>query len=202
MSSLSAPVSLPRRDLRLRGLSTRGRCSRRTMTSRPRHHHTRRLCACGAARIRKQGDVARALDRHAQPALVAGTHSRHPPGQNLAPLLHELGQYVRALVVDEIHLLDAKLADLLFAEILPLPARAPSGAAGTTATRTASFAARATVPAASSAVTTMTAFTPRRSAGRWCLFLFFCHTFLPFPCGPELVRGEFSWDSGRGGIDS
>jgi hypothetical protein len=29
-------------------------------------------------------------------------------------------------------------------------------------------------------MTTRAAFTPRSSAGRWCLFLFLCHTFHPF----------------------
>jgi hypothetical protein len=29
-------------------------------------------------------------------------------------------------------------------------------------------------------MTTGAAFTPRSSAGRWCLFLFLCHTFHPF----------------------
>jgi hypothetical protein len=90
---------------------------------------------------------------------MARTHTRHPAGQNLSALLHELRQDVRALVVDEVHLLDAELANLLFAEILPL---APGPATGTARTASAwpAFAPRTTVPAA------MAAFTPRRSAGR------------------------------------
>jgi len=45
------------------------------------------------------------------------------------------------------------------------------------------------VPAARTAVTTtMAAFTPRSSAGRWCLFLFLCHTFHPFTHRPGLAE--------------
>jgi hypothetical protein len=31
------------------------------------------------------------------------------------------------------------------------------------------------------------AFTPRSSSGRWCLFLFLCHTFHPFNRRPGLA---------------
>src|SRR5256884_6543545 len=53
-----------------------------------------------SARKRQQRDVARPLDGHAQPALVARAHARHSARQNLSALLHELRQDVRALVVD------------------------------------------------------------------------------------------------------
>jgi hypothetical protein len=46
------------------------------------------------------------------------------------------------------------------------------------------------VPAAWTAVAAMTAaaaFTPRSSSGRWCLFLFLCHTFHPFNRRPGLA---------------
>jgi hypothetical protein len=118
---------------------------------------------------------------------MARAHARHPPRQDLPALLHELRKDVRAFVVDEVHLLDAELAHLLLAEILAL---APGPASGTTRTTAAwsAFAPRATVPAARTAVTTtVAAFTPRSSAGRWCLFLFLCHTFHPFTHRPELA---------------
>src|SRR6266481_5704828 len=116
--------------------------------SRSWHDHAGRLRSCGAARKWQQGDVACPLDGHAQPALMTRANARHPPRQNLATLLHELRQDVRSFVVDEVHLLDAELANLLLAKILAL---APGPATGTT---------RTTVTSA------MTAFTPRSSAGR------------------------------------
>ena len=94
-----------------------------------RSHRARSLGARGAARKRQQRDVARALDGHAQSALVTGTDAGHAARQNLAALLDELRQNVRALVVDEVHLLDAELADFLFAKILALAAGTPSGTA-------------------------------------------------------------------------
>jgi hypothetical protein len=136
------------------------------------------LRACGAACERQQGDVARALDGHAEPALVARANSGHAAGQNFAALLNELRKNVCALVVDEIHLLDAKLADFLLAEILALAARPAAGSARTT-TAWSAFAARTTVPAAGSAMAA-TAFATRRSTVRLCLFRFVCHTVLPF----------------------
>jgi hypothetical protein len=59
--------------------------------------------------------------------------------------LHELRKDVGTLVVDEVHLLDTELADLLFAEILALAA---ARTAGTTRTARAAFATRTTVSAA------------------------------------------------------
>src|ERR1700674_5449388 len=155
------------------------------MTSRCTwNNDSRCLRARCAARKRQQRDVARPLDGHAQPALMARAHARHPARQNLPALLHELRQDVRTLVVDEVHLLDAELAHLLLPEILALAPWPASGTARTTAAWP-TFAPRATVPAARTAVTTtMAAFTPRSSAGRWCLFLFLCHTFHPFTHRP------------------
>src|ERR1700687_3228355 len=196
MSSLYAPV--PLRLRRFGGWrcwchrgwrrSHRGRCrccmSGRGMSRRRSwHDHARCLRARRAACKWQQRDVARPLDGHAQPALMPRAHARHPPRQNLPALLHELRQDVRALVVDEVHLLDAELAHLLLPEILAL---APWPASGTSRTAAwSAFAPRTTVPAARTAVTTtMAAFTPRSSAGRWCLFLFLCHTFHPFTHRP------------------
>src|SRR5712692_6394915 len=154
---------------------------------RSRHDHARRLRARRAAGKRQQRDVARPLDGHAQPALMPRANARHPARQNLPALLHELRQDVRALVVDEVHFLDAELANLLLPEILAL---APGSAPGTARTTTAgpAFAPRTTMPAARSmAAMTTAAFTPRSSARRWCLFLFLCHTFHPFTYRPDLT---------------
>jgi hypothetical protein len=69
----------------------------------------------------------------------------HAARQNLATLLHELRQDVGALVVDEVHLFDTKLADFLLTEILALAA---TRAAGTTWAARATFTPRTTVSAA------------------------------------------------------
>src|SRR2546423_651555 len=96
--------------------------------SRSWHDHAGRLRSCGAARKWQQGDVACPLDGHAQPALMTRANARHPPRQNLATLLHELRQDVRAFVVDEVHLLDAELANLLLAKNPAAPPGAAPGA--------------------------------------------------------------------------
>lgn len=157
-------------------------------SSRPWHNDPRCLRAGRAACKRQQSDIARSLDGHAQPALMARAHSRHPAGQNLSALLNELRQDVRALVVDKVHLLDAELAHLLLPEILALAPGPSSGTARTTAAWSA-FAPRTTMASARSvtAMATGAAFTPRSSAGRWCLFLFLCHTFHPFTRRPGLA---------------
>lgn len=165
--------------------------------------HARRLRARGATRKRQQGDVARALDGHAESALVPRAHAGHAAGQNFAALLHELRKNVRALVVDEVHLLDAKLADFLFAEILALAAGTPPWPAGASrATFAASAAAGAafppwttapfvpgtsaafvarTTPAGSTLVPWTSAFMTRccAAAWRWCWFLIVWHTYHP-----------------------
>src|SRR6202158_6042119 len=135
MSILLAPVSFLREGLGLRRFSARSRrcdcgwrgrcrCGRCSVTSRRTPNNDARcLRARRAARKRQQRDVACPLDGHAQPALMTRAHARHAAGQNLSALLHELRQDVRALVVDEVHLLDAELANLFLAEILALPTR-------------------------------------------------------------------------------
>jgi hypothetical protein len=132
-----------------------------------RHDYPQRLRAGRAASKRQQGDISRALDGDAQPALVARTNARHAARQYLAALLHELRQDVRALVVDEVHFLDAELADFLLAEILPLPARTPSGAAWSAATWSA-FAPRATVSSSVATMATGAALTAGCSARSSC----------------------------------
>jgi hypothetical protein len=120
--------------------------------------------ARGAAGKRQQGNVAGALDGHAEPALVTRADAGHAAWKNFAPLLHKLGKNVGALVVDQIDLFDTELADFLLAEELPLAARpsprASAGAAGTTrSTFTASATTTGTTFAASTsaAVSTMSA---------------------------------------------
>ena len=137
-----------------------------------RSHRARSLSARRTTRKRQQGNVARALDGHAQSALVPRADAGHAARKNLAAFLHELRKNVRALVVDEIDLLDAKLADFLFAEILALAAGTSPGPARTAF---AASASRATVPARA-------AFPPRSSTTstrRWCLLLFLWHTYHP-----------------------
>jgi len=118
---------------------------------------------------------------------MARANAGHAAGQNLAAFLHELRQDVRTLVVDEIHLLDAELADFLLAEILALSAGTPTrasrtafSAAATRATFTAwaasmaTFATRAALSSASAsafAFATRAAF-PLRGSGSVRLFLF------------------------------
>jgi hypothetical protein len=136
-----------------------------------RNNLPRGLRAGGAACERKQRDIAGALDGYAEPTLVARADAGHAARENLAALLDELRKNVGALVVDKVHLFDAKLADFLLAEILALAAGTTAGT--TRATRTAAwaaFATRTTVPAARAAMTAGAAFATRRAAVRLCLF--------------------------------
>src|SRR5208337_213663 len=132
------------------------------------HHRTRRLRARRAPGKRQQRDIARALDGLAQPTLVTRAHPSHAPGQNLPAFLHELRKYVRALVVDEVHLLDTELADFLLAEILTLAAARTSGSSTWPARSSlASFTASATrTTFAASASSAMSAFASFARRGR------------------------------------
>src|ERR1700686_570856 len=148
-----------RRCRRMRSSGSSGRSSG-WRSRRCGYHWARLLRPRRASGERQQRNISRALDRHAQPPLVPRAHPGHAPGQDLAAFLHKLRQNVRALVVDEVHLLHAKLADLLLAKILALPT---TWSAGTSAARPATFtprtamtataAASATVPAAAMATT-------------------------------------------------
>jgi hypothetical protein len=102
---------------------------------------------------------------------VTRADASHTARENLAALLHELGKNVGALVVDEIHFFDAKLADFFLAEKLALAAARSAGtAAGTTR---AAFTARAAAAAettafatpATSSVAAMTTVTAAWAAG-------------------------------------
>ena len=87
-----------------------------------RFHRARSRAARGAASERQQSNVAGTLDGHTEPTLVTRANAGHAARKNLAALLHELRKNVGALVVDQVHFLDTKLADFLFAEELPLAA--------------------------------------------------------------------------------
>src|SRR5262245_1526184 len=62
--------------------------------------------------VRNQRDLARALDRHLQLALMHRARAGNAPWQNLAPLGHERRQQLHVLVVDVVDLVRAELADL------------------------------------------------------------------------------------------
>src|SRR6476646_9768959 len=167
MSVLLAPVPLGlwrvcASSRRRRRRCNCGRCDRCGLPGRRWDHHAGRLRAGCAACKRHEGDVPRSLNRYAQPALMPRAHAGHSARQNFSALLHELRQDVRAFVVDEIHLLDAELANLLLAEILTLPAR-PSARTTRSARASAArpaFAPRAAMTAAVAAVTARATFTP------------------------------------------
>jgi hypothetical protein len=165
------------------GQSLSGRLRRRWRRSRGRRslrlgrfHLTRSRTARGAAGKRQQSNIAGALDGHAEPTLVPRADSSHAARKNFAAFLHKLRKNVGALVVDQINLFDAKLADFLFAEKLALAAARSAGTA-TGAARTAFTARTAAWPAFATATTTAvtsmttmsaTAFTARRRTRRRC----------------------------------
>jgi hypothetical protein len=137
--------------------------------------------ACGAAGKGHQRDVAGALDGYAEPTLVARADAGHAARENLAALLHELGKDVGAFVVDEVHLLDAELADFLFAEILALAAGTSAGTAWAAAGSTFATRAAMTAAGAVSAAVTAGAFAARCAAGGLrLLLLLISHNCLPF----------------------
>jgi hypothetical protein len=135
--------------------------------------------AGGAASEWQQRDVACALDRFAEPTLVARADAGHAARENFAAFLHELRQDVGALVVDEVHLLDAELADFLFAEVLALAAARSAWTAGTSAwSAFTAWTAVSTTGATMTAAWSVSA--TSWTAGSGGLFLFFCHNCLPF----------------------
>ena len=162
----------------------RGSRVRRGLRSAGSYNRARGLRAGGATGERHQRDVAGALDGYAEPTLVARADAGHAARENLAALLHELRKDVGALVVDEVHLLDAKLADFLLAEVLALAAARSTGtatwAAGTAFTTGTAVTTTWTAVAASRSVPAA-AFATRRGARSLCLFLLICHNCLPFP---------------------
>src|SRR5712691_582024 len=141
----------------------------------------RGLRACGAAGKGHERDVAGALDGYAEPTLVARTDAGHAARENLATLLHELRKDVGAFVVDEVHLLDAELADFFLAEVLTFSAARTARTSARAARAT--FSARTTgtaVAASGSTVTAGAAFATRCAARCLRLLWFICHNCLPF----------------------
>jgi hypothetical protein len=140
------------------------------------------MSARGAAGKGKQRDIAGALDGHAEPALMARTHASHAARKDLAALLHKLREDIGALVVDEIHLFDAELANFFLAEILALASaratRATGAALATSAATTMSARAMTSAWAAMAAMAA--AFTARRATWSGSLSLFVSHNFSPF----------------------
>jgi hypothetical protein len=89
---------------------------------------------------RQERDVLRPLDGHRKPALVPRASAGHAPWQDLAAFLDELPEDVCLFVVDQIHLVDAKAANLLpanVAALAPLPAGAASASGSPSRTRPA-----------------------------------------------------------------
>jgi hypothetical protein len=136
--------------------------------------------ACGAAGEGHERDVAGALDGDAEPTLMARADTGHAAREDFAALLHELGEDVGALVVDEVHLLDAELADFLFAEILALAAGTSAGTARSTGAAFATRAAMTAARAVSAAVTTGAIATRCAAGSLRLLSWFICHNCLPF----------------------
>src|SRR5258707_1395449 len=66
--------------------------------------------------IRDERDLAGALDRRLQLALVLGAGAGNAPRQDLAALGHERPDQLHILVVDVVDLVRAELADLATAE--------------------------------------------------------------------------------------
>jgi hypothetical protein len=103
---------------------------------------------------------------------MARADPRHAAWQNLAAFLDELRQNVGSLVVDEVHLLDTELADLLLSEILALAAARTSRSAGTAGCTFATASTGAAFPTTSDGMSRLATFAV--SGRRWarCLLLF------------------------------
>src|SRR4051812_5061526 len=71
---------------------------------------------CLLRHVRDEGDLAGALDRRLQLALVLGAGAGNASRQDLAALGHERPDQLHVLVVDVVDLVRAELADLATAE--------------------------------------------------------------------------------------
>ncbi len=112
---------------------------------------------------------------------MARADASHAAREDFAALLHELREDVGAFVVDEVHLLDAELADFFLAEVLALAAGSSAGTARSTGAAFSTRTAVTTAGAVTAAVTTG-AFTARCAGGGLrLLLLLICHNCLPFP---------------------
>src|SRR5216683_4665560 len=165
------------------GCRRRGRYVRRGCGWRPGHVHgasggyrARGVRACGAAGEGHERDVAGALDGDTEPTLVARADASHAAREDFAALLHELREDVGAFVVDEVHLLDAELADFFLAEVLTFSAARTARTSARAARAT--FSARTTgtaVAASGSTVTAGAAFATRCAARCLRLLRFIYH---------------------------
>jgi hypothetical protein len=163
-----------------------------------RYYLAGRVRACGAAGEGHERDVASALDGDTEPALMARADSSHAAREDFAALLHELREDVGAFVVDEIHFLDAELADFFLAEVLALAAGPSTGTARSTGA--AAFATRTAVTAAGavSAAVTTGAFAARCACGGLrLLLLFICHNCLPFPFDSDEAEFNYTFQQKR-----
>jgi len=84
------------------------------------------------SRERNKRDVACALDRFAEPPLVARARARHAARQNFASILHEWLKHLDLLVVDKVHALDTRTGNLSSCGSTALAARARAARAATT----------------------------------------------------------------------
>ena len=129
---------------------------------------------------------------------MARADAGHAARENLAALLHELREDVGAFIVDEIHFLDAELADFFLAEVLALAAGPSTGTARSTGA--AAFATRTAVTTAGavSAAVTTGAFAARCACGGLrLLLLFICHNCLPFPFDSDEAEFNYTFQHKR-----
>ena len=89
---------------------------------------------------------------------MARADAGHATWQNLAAFLDELRKNVGTLVVDEVHLLDTKLADFLLAEILALAATRTSWTTRSAGPTFATASSGSTLTAASAGMSTLATF--------------------------------------------
>src|SRR5436190_7429304 len=77
------------------------------------------ICNSSVCDVRNQRNLAGALERRLQLALVHRTRARDPARQDLPALRHEGAQQLDVLVVDVVDLVRAELADFAAAEHRP-----------------------------------------------------------------------------------
>jgi hypothetical protein len=113
---------------------------------------------------RQQGDIPGLLDGASEAALVGGTDTRQPAGNDLAALGYEALQQTDIAIRDGVNLLGAELADLFAAEEFS----AAAGAAGRTGCSRRTTAAGVTAGAGLSRLATWAS---RGCAALWRLAL-------------------------------
>jgi hypothetical protein len=139
----------------------------------------------------KQRDVARPLDRLAQPALVARAGAGHAARQNFAAVLNKRPKLIGLLVINEINFVRAEAADLPLAEELALASAWRAAGSSTAFTRTSALTARAAGMRASSAPAGAI---PTESSRWWRR----CGRRSWSRCGRRSRRRCFCWRRSRG----